>query len=380
MIVCEPDQPYAGLLAAELGQGVRVVASLTAAEGALADLTTGTDVLVLGPGLELDATLEVVRRLHAAHPAVQIVLVRRNPAWGVAARAIYAGVREVIATEDITAIVDVIRRLHTLDSITVRPRGRIVTVFSAKGGCGKTTLATNLASVLYDGGARRVCLVDLDLTFGDVASTLGLVPERSLVDASGRLDAKSVSRLVTPFRAGLDCVLAPARPGDSAKVSPERVGELLSALSTVYDHVVVDTPSQFSATVLAALDVTHHQILLTTPERPALKNLRLTLDMLDLLSYPRETRAIVVNRSDSRVGLTTGELERMVRNPIAGLLPSRRDVPASINRGVPLALTSPEHVVTTAVRRLVDEHLTERPAVPAPASDTAPNNQLWGWW
>ncbi len=350
MIVCEPDQPYAGLLAAELGQGVRVVATLTAAEGALADLTTGTDVLVLGPGLELDATLEVVRRLHAAHPAVQIVLVRRNPAWGVAARAIYAGVREVIATEDITAIVDVIRRLHTLDSITVRPRGRIVTVFSAKGGCGKTTLATNLASVLYDGGARRVCLVDLDLTFGDVASTLGLVPERSLADASGRLDAKGVSRLVTPFRAGLDCVLAPARPGDSAKVSPERVGELLSALSTVYDHV------------------------------PALKNLRLTLDMLDLLSYPRETRAIVVNRSDSRVGLTTGELERMVRNPIAGLLPSRRDVPASINRGVPLALTSPEHVVTTAVRRLVDEHLTERPAVPAPASDTAPNNQLWGWW
>jgi len=185
---------------------------------------------------------------------------------------------------------------------------------------------------------------------------------------------------VTPFRAGLDCVLAPARPGDSAKVSPERVGELLSALSTVYDHVVVDTPSQFSATVLAALDVTHHQILLTTPERPALKNLRLTLDMLDLLSYPRETRAIVVNRSDSRVGLTTGELEQLVRNPIAGLLPSRRDVPASINRGVPLALTSPEHVVTTAVRRLVDEHLTERPAVPAPASDTAPNNQLWGWW
>jgi pilus assembly protein CpaE len=248
--------------------------------------------------------------------------------------------------------------------------GQIVTVFAAKGGCGKTTLAANLAVVLHGGGAHRICLVDLDLESGDIASTLGLIPARSLVDAipyAGELDVGRIASLMTSFRVGVDCLLAPAAPGDFSRIPVGLVTELLALLPTVYDYVVVDTPARFSSYVLAALDAADYQVLVTTPERPALKNLRLTLDILDLLPYDRTSRLIVFNRSDSGTSLTPRDVEAMVKSPIAGYLPSRADVPASTNQGVPLAAAQPDHVVSQAVRRLADALVpTEGRSIPDP--------------
>ena len=233
--------------------------------------------------------------------------------------------------------------------------GQIITVFAAKSGCGKTTLATNLAAVLHADGSHRVCLLDLDLEFGDVASVLGLRSDRSVVDALSNdeeLGSAWIAALMTPYRPGLDCLLAPTRPGEAALITAALVTRLLTVLPIVYDFVIVDTPSRFDAHVLAALDAADHQVLVTTPERPALKNLRLTLDMLDLLPYDRTARTIVLNRSDEAAGLTAQVLDELVRSPIAGHLPTWDGVPASINRGEPLAVAQPDHAVSLAIRRL----------------------------
>jgi MinD-like ATPase involved in chromosome partitioning or flagellar assembly len=241
--------------------------------------------------------------------------------------------------------------------------GQIITVFAAKGGCGKTTLATNLAAVLHDRGAHRVCLFDLDLEFGDLAAVLGLRSERSMADALSydaaadnelsycELTPARVIKLMTPYRPGLDCLLAPTRPGESGLIPVALVSQLLTVLPLLYDFVVVDTPSRFTSHVLAALDVADHHVLVTTPERPALKNLRATLDMLDLLPYERIARSIVVNRSDVAAGLPDGVLDALVRSPIAGHLPSWNGVPASINRGEPLAAADRDHPVSLAIRQ-----------------------------
>lgn len=222
----------------------------------------------------------------------------------------------------------------------------ITAVFGSSGGCGKTTLATNLAVVLTR-TQLRVCLVDLTLAFGDIAAALALTP---------------AAALVTSYQPGLDCVLTPARPGDAERMSPSSVGDLLVSLATAYDHVVVDTPAQLSGRVLAALDLADHHVLVATPERPALKALRLTLDMLDLLSYDRRTRVVVLNRVDSRIALTATEIDSVVRNPIAGRLPFTLDVPSSINRGVPLAAAQPEHPFTRAVCGLAEAHIAADPS------------------
>jgi pilus assembly protein CpaE len=132
---------------------------------------------------------------------------------------------------------------------------------------------------------------------------------------------------------------------------------VIGILSGVYDHVIIDTPAQITEHVLTALDASHRHVLLTTPEIPALKNLRLILDMLDLLTYDRNSRTIVLNRSDADVGLTDADIERVVKSPISGHIPSSRDVPISINRGEPIAAQSPDHPVSVAVRQFVARHL-----------------------
>ena len=123
-----------------------------------------------------------------------------------------------------------------------------------------------------------------------MAISLLLDPVRSLADAvsmTGHIDTTGAASLLTPYRAGLEMLLAPVNPGDAEKVPPSLVGELLAVLRTMFDYVVVDTPPQLSEHVLTALDASAHHVLLTTPDVPALKNLRVVLDVLDMLSYPR---------------------------------------------------------------------------------------------
>lgn len=246
-------------------------------------------------------------------------------------------------------------------AIPAKRSGRIITVFAGKGGCGKTTLATNLAVILNADGARRVCLIDLDFTNGDVATSLRLESPRTLADLGnipGKLDTASISALVTPYRPNLDCILAPTEPGGGERISSNATEELLAILPSMYEYVVVDTPARFNTHVLAALDCSHRHVLLATPERLALKKLRRTLDILDMLSYRRDARRIVFNHSDSRIGLCASEVERVVKSPISSFVPSIWDVPISINLGVPLALAQPEHPVSSAIRRFADAHIT----------------------
>lgn len=239
-------------------------------------------------------------------------------------------------------------------------QGRIITLFAVKSGYGKTTLATNLAVTLNANGARRVCLLDLDLEFGDIASCLRLEPTHTLLDALpswGNLDESCSKRLVTPYRPGLDCILAPTEPGAAERIPTGVVDELLALLPALYDYVVIDAPEQFSCHVLAALDSSHHQVLLSTPERPALKSLRRTLDIFDLLAYDPRLRSIVINQADTRLGLTGEEIVRMTRSPIAAQVPYIWDVPASINGGVPLAASNPDHPVSQAIRDFARKYI-----------------------
>jgi pilus assembly protein CpaE len=163
-------------------------------------------------------------------------------------------------------------------------------------------------------------------------------------------------------------LLAPVTPGDAEKVPPTLVGELLTVLRGIFDYVVVDTPAQFSEHVLTAMDASAHHVLLTTPDVPALKNLRVTLDMLDLLSYPRDIRSVVVNRADSKVGLSLDDVQRVVRCPIAAHVPSSRAVPISINNGTPITISTPGHPVSQAILRFAHQRL----AVPAAHASPEP--------
>src|SRR5215467_14264968 len=329
-------------------------------------------LVVIGPETPADEALSFASGLRLSRPHVGVVLVRERVDVDLLTRALQSGVREVVPLNDPAALnaacrrsADVSQRLTvTTNTDAGEPTrdGQIVTVFAAKGGCGKTTLATNLGVALARDTGHRVCIVDLDLAFGDVAISVQLDPARTIVNAlpmAGHIDETGATSLLTRYRPNLEMLLAPVTPGDAEKVPAPLVGELLGVLRGIFDYVVVDTPAQFSEHVLTAMDASAHHVLLTTPDVPALKNLRITLDMLDLLSYPREIRSVVLNRADAKVGLSLDDVQRVVRWPISAYIPSSREVPISINKGTPIALASPGHGVSQAIARFAQQRIIE---------------------
>ncbi|HZO63600.1 MAG TPA: P-loop NTPase [Kribbellaceae bacterium] len=308
-------------------------------------------------------------------PTAGVILVRDYVDVALLTEALRAGVREVVTAGDNAALGAACERSRALsgqvradvranDEPEPAHQGKVITVFAAKGGCGKTTIAINLAAALAAGGVHRVCVLDLDLAFGDVAISVQLEPARTISDAlpmAGHLDTTGAASLLTSYGPGLDMLLAPVTPGDAEKVPAALVGELLAVLRGMFDFVVVDTPAQFSEHVLTAMDASDHHVLLTTPDTPAMKNLRIALDMLDLLSYARDIRSVVVNRSDSKVGLSSNDIDRVVRSPISAQVPSSRNVPISINKGTPIVLATPTHPVSQAITRFAQERLLSQP-------------------
>jgi pilus assembly protein CpaE len=358
-----------------LGVDVRTAADLSTVDKMLTG-DPGELLVIIGPDVSLHAAADFAAAQRLARPALGVVLIRHAPGIEDLTVAIRAGIREVVAATDAIGLADACERSRALSSAAPTalppapaPSGKVITVFATKGGCGKTTLATNLAATLAD-GHRRVCLVDLDLAFGDVAISLQLQPKRSLVDAVAMgdgMDETGISGLLTPFRRGLDCVLAPVEPGDAERVPATLIEDLLRVLRGMFAYVVVDTPPQFNEHVLKALDAADLHVLPTTPDVPTLKNLRLTLEMLDLLGYPRDARALVLNREDSRVGMTAADVERALSTPLAARIPASLDVTASINRGVPITVEQPDHKVSMAIREFADRRIAGVAATPGRA-------------
>jgi pilus assembly protein CpaE len=135
------------------------------------------------------------------------------------------------------------------------------------------------------------------------------------------------------------------------------VSRVLQVLRDHFDYVIVDTPPAFDDHVLSAFDLSDVVALIATLDIPALKNLKLTLETMDLLNFPRDRWRIVLNRADSKVGLAIGEVEKSLRATISAQLPSSRDVPAAINRGVPIVLDDPRHPVSVAIKTFAEQYV-----------------------
>jgi pilus assembly protein CpaE len=370
-IICAPDARANDLPPNVTGE-IRTVASLSSAYRLLAHDPAET-LVVIGAGIPADDALEFSARLRLERPAVGVILLRHRPDVSVLVKALQSGVREVVAEGDIHSLAAACARsseisrhfLPIAEPAEPVGEGRIVTVFAPKGGVGKTTTSVNLGVVLARTFGRRVCVVDLDLASGDVAITVQLDPVRTIVDAvsmTGHVDTTGAASLLTSYQPGLEMLLAPIAPSDAEKISPALVRELLTVLRTMFDYVIVDSAAYLNEYVLTAMDLSAHHVLLTTPDIPAVKNLRVTLDMLDLLRYPQAIRSVVVNGANAKSGLSTEDIERALRCPIAAQVPWSDAVRTCVNNGTPITVAHPSHPVSQAFTALARERLPGLPA------------------
>jgi pilus assembly protein CpaE len=361
--IVENISASADLFVSAIGPAAEVVATIEQLRPHL-ESRPAEFAVVLGSGIDIHAATSLADSMRVTRPTVSVILVRKRIDSGVLADAMRAGMRDVVEERDLTALSTAVRRAHSLHDALVageageqEVRGQLVTVFSAKGGVGKTTTATNVAVALSQMD-YKVCLVDLDLAFGDVGITLQLFPEHTIADAvalQADLDGESLDALLTKCNDHLSALAAPASPLAKATISAELVGKILSSLKQRFDFVVVDSPPAFDDHVLQAFDASELLLLVLTLDIPALKNIKITLETLELLNFPREKCRIVLNRADSKVGLSPADIETALKMPITVSIASAREVPASVNRGETITMTMPRHPVSQMFTTLAKE-------------------------
>src|SRR6187401_1872565 len=233
--------------------------------------------------------------------------------------------------------------------------GRLITVFSPKGGTGKTVTATNLSTAMAKHQGKKTLLLDLDLQFGDAAIMLGLEPEKTiqdLVTAPGELDPEKLAGYTCRHSSGVDVLPAPIRPEDAELVTEAKLARLMEVAKESYEVIVVDTSPFFHGPMLATLDQTDDLLLVCGLDVPTIKNVRLSLQTLQLLSFPPDRVRVVLNRANSNVGMKKGEVEAALETKVRFEVPSDRVVPLAVNRSNPAVLSDPKSDFARALREM----------------------------
>jgi len=336
-------------------EGVRESAS-TLTGGHLQVVLHGTRASSL-PADELAAIRE--------HTRAPLILLASGESSALLEEALEAEVSDVLLLPQMTEnVVFAIRKAshsgRRAQGGTPARRGRIITVFSPKGGTGKTVTSTNLASTFAKFEGKRTLLLDLDLQFGDAAIMLGIEPEKTIYDlvvAPGELDSEKLAGYTTRHNCGLDILPAPLRPEDAELVTEAKLARLLEVARESYDVIVVDTSPFFHGPMLATLDRTDELLLVAGLEVPTLKNVRLSLQTLELLAFPSNRIKVVLNRANSKVGMKPGEVEGALEVKVRFELPSDGKVPLAVNRGTPLVLADDKADYSRAVRQMAKQLL-----------------------
>jgi len=341
--------------------GLLVASGLSDFGGALMAAERDNSEVLLAFTPTVPDVLELLVHSRTTRPDMGLVVAIPGPANGSLGEALMAGAHEIVilpAERSVVAaaVQKAVARVSTaaLAEHAQETRSPLVVVLGPKGGVGKTTVATNLATTLAAEG-HRALLIDLDLQFGDVGLVLGVQPDRTihdLVTAQGRLDGERLRGFVGRSADGVDVLLAPARPDQADAVTPERLSELLDVARSEYDVVVVDTPPAFTSTTITAIDGAQHVVMVGTMDLPGLKNMKVGLETLSLMGFDRDRVVTVLNRSDSRVGLIAHDVKQILNAAPDVSIPSDRSVPRSLNAARPIVAESPKAGPSKALRAL----------------------------
>ena len=245
---------------------------------------------------------------------------------------------------------------HTPPAPELLDGHKIITILSPKGGAGKTTTATNLAVGLARRHPRQVVLVDIDLQFGDVAGVLRLSPEATFSDVVRRwpMDAGTLKLQLAPHHSELFALCAPSNPAEADEITATHVEGVLSALSTCFRYVIVDTDPGLSERVLSALDVSTDVVMVCGTDVPSVRGLRKALDALDLIGMHEPTRHFALNRADAKTNLPTADIEASIGHTVDVTIPSSRDVVLATNEGVPIMESQSNPAIVASFERLCD--------------------------
>lgn len=323
------------------------------------------EVLILGPDVPIDEALRLATVLDVQVPDLTVLLVS-EPDPELLLQAMRAGIRDILSPSADPAHMRVLLE-RACQSFATRHRpeqpkqaeskGRVIGVFSPKGGVGKTTIATNLAVGLGKVAPMSVVVVDLDLQFGDVASGLYLNPEHTVTDAvspAASQDTLVLKAFLTVHPSSIYAVCAPDNPVDADHIAPEQVTRLLEQLAEEFQYVVVDTAPGLPEIGLAAMEACTDVVWVSAMDIPSVRGLRSGLDVLRQLDILPEGRHVVLNMADAKCGLSVQDVESTIGAPVDVSVPRSRAVAFSTNRGIPVLQEAKKDPAVKGLNQLVE--------------------------
>lgn len=304
-----------------------------------------------------EPALKLVQRIGAECPATAVICASRDSSPDLILRSMRSGARDFlrlpIIEEELTTVID-----RTADFSVAhaddepKKRGRAIAVFSSKGGCGCSLIATNLAMVQ----TAPTVLVDLNLQSGDLELLLGLKPKFSLADVvenRERLDDALLASYLTPHSKNVSLLAAPIKAESAEDIEPKHIYEIMELLRNRFDSVIIDTPHSFDAVTISALDHADQILVVLTLEIHAIRSTRRALEIFDRLGYPRKKIRLVVNRWSKNIDLDQKQVEEFLGERVVGFIQSDyRAAVNSINLGQPLVDSAPASKVAADLRQI----------------------------
>ena len=380
--IVEPDPRLRMMLASSLPAAQQ----LESVEGLTQIVRTGRPTVgVFGPSMVNAFGFEQVHRLVTVYPDLGPVFAAHSLSTELLQHALRAGARDAVQM-DVTgeAVAQAVARVGEVLSMPQRHSvapgmpavgasalartapGRMVAVFSTKGGVGKSTVATNVATAMARKLDDSVSLMDADLQFGDISVMLGIPPDHTVVDAAASIqysDPELMRNLVTRLDSGLLVLPAPSEPTMATAIPPEDMTAVCAGLQGISGFVVVDVPTSFDDTTLALLEAADDVLLVASMDIPSVKNLKIGMQALDLMAIAGPKLRLVLNRANAQVKLDVREVEHVLGLRAAFPVPYDLAVPLSINAGVPVVMHDPRSAASRAFEHIADSLL-------GPAADT----------
>jgi pilus assembly protein CpaE len=304
-----------------------------------------------------EQALKMIEKLSNESPQIAIISAARNASPDLILRSMRAGAREFlrlpVTSDEFKTVLDSTAEFCAGQKTAPKKKGRMIAVFSSKGGCGTSFIATNIAAALN----APTMLVDLNLQAGDLPLFLGVEPKYSIADMVEnrvRMDDALLTSYVTPHSSKLSLLAAPREADSADDIKPEHVFEALERVRESYDYVVLDPQHTFDSITLAALDQADDIVLVLTLDIPAIRSAQRALEIFDRLGYPRKKVRIVVNRWSKQIDLDLQQVERFLKEKVTGFVTSDyQTAVTSINLGQPLVQSEPNSKIAIEIKRIM---------------------------
>ncbi len=334
------------------------------------------NVIIIGTNLDLDRHT-FAQSISTEFPDIAVIMIENELKEDTMYKAIFAGAKDVIISPFTSSkLVDSIYRVAELvkeKNLVHRDapvkqrrrasRGHVITVFSTKGGVGKTFISTNLAVSLAKDSEKRVCLVDLDLDFGNTVLALNMVPKFTIldiVDDIRNIDQDIIESYLIPHESGIKVLPANPRPQINEFINSEHIEIILRALQGAFDYIVVDMPARFYEPVNPAFQVADILLMITTPEISAVRNIKASIQTLHELNFPKSKIKVVLNKADSSGQIKSKDVESTLNQSLYSVIEADyKQAMLSLNSGIPVTVSKPKSPISKAFGILANKIYSE---------------------